>query len=48
MDRLKKKDCRVSESLVFGGLMYKKYESLKKLNFTCFQGKILVEATIRL
>ena len=47
MDRLKKMDCRVSESLVFGGLMYKKYESLKKLNFTCFQGKILVEATIR-
>ncbi len=48
MDRLEKKDCRASESFVFGGLMYKAYERLKKLNFTCFQGKILVEATIRL
>ena len=48
MDRLEKMDCRASESFVFGGLMYKTYERLKKLNFTCFQGKILVEATIRL
>jgi hypothetical protein len=48
MDRLEKMDCRVSDSFVFGGLMYKTYERVENLNFNCFQGKILVEATIRL
>ena len=43
MGQLEKIDCRASESLVFGGLMDKTYESLKKCNFNCRRATKIVD-----
>lgn len=41
--RLEKMDCRASQSLVFGGLMDKTYERIKKRNFNCRRGTKIVD-----
>jgi len=43
LGQLEKIDCRASESLVFGGLMDKTYESLKKCNFNCRRATKIVD-----
>ena len=47
MGQLEKIDCRASESLVFGGLMDKTYESLKKCNFNCRRATKIVDISHR-